>query len=184
MAGERTKQDNAVGIDNSSGVAKAFDFERVNALLVSKAASLEQAEVKLASLVALWAGVKDMDADEMIAYSRSFDVRNLFDEFAIATQLALIEAPNTIRREQMESVVDKLFPMLDDSTKGGIEAELADWLTVDQVLPINSLLNNPVPKSTDSQPVVSGEKKGAVDSNSVNSKSEENCSKFRPRDRS
>lgn len=171
MAGERTKQDNAVGIDNSSGVAKAFDFERVNALLVSKAASLEQAEIKLASLVALWAGVKDMNADEMIAYSRSFDVRNLFDEFAIATQLALIEAPNTIRREQMESVVDKLFPMLDDSTKGGIEAELADWLTVDQVLPINSLLNNPVPKSTDTKPVISGEKKGAVDSNSVNSKS-------------
>jgi RNA polymerase sigma factor (sigma-70 family) len=33
LAGERTKDDNAQGIDNSSGVAKAYDFERVNSLL-------------------------------------------------------------------------------------------------------------------------------------------------------
>jgi hypothetical protein len=37
MAGERTKQDNAMGIDNSSGVAKAYDFERMNAMLATKA---------------------------------------------------------------------------------------------------------------------------------------------------
>ncbi|MDL2284438.1 phage portal protein, partial [Oxalobacter sp. OttesenSCG-928-P03] len=39
LAGERTKEDNAMGIDNSSGVAKAYDFERVNSLLISKADS-------------------------------------------------------------------------------------------------------------------------------------------------
>jgi hypothetical protein len=49
MAGERTKQDNAVGIDNSSGVAKAYDFERMNSLLAAKADSLENAENKLVS---------------------------------------------------------------------------------------------------------------------------------------
>src|SRR5262249_7745025 len=35
MSGERTKQDNAVGTDNSSGVAKAYDFERMNSLLAA-----------------------------------------------------------------------------------------------------------------------------------------------------
>lgn len=51
LAGERTKQDNAVGIDNSSGVAKAYDFERVNALLAAKADSLEAIENKIVDLV-------------------------------------------------------------------------------------------------------------------------------------
>ncbi|MCF6933136.1 hypothetical protein L4L51_29350, partial [Klebsiella pneumoniae] len=36
VAGERTKQDNAKGIDNSSGAAKLYDFQRVNSLLINK----------------------------------------------------------------------------------------------------------------------------------------------------
>ena len=169
MAGERTKQDNAVGIDNSSGVAKAFDFERVNALLVSKAASLEYAERRIAALVALWGGTKEIDADSLIVYSRSFDVRGLFDEFEIAAQLSLIEAPETVRREQMNSVVGKLFPMLKAAVKKEIDTELKDWPPkVEMVLPTNSLLGNQ--QSTAAKPPVkSGDKKGAVKS-SVNQK--------------
>lgn len=172
MAGERTKQDNAVGIDNSSGVAKAFDFERVNALLISKAASLEHAEKKLATLVGLWAGIKNIDADDMVVYSRSFDVRGLYDEFTIATQLALIEAPDSIRREQMDHLVDKLFPMLSETTKKEIESELVGWPPkVEMILPTNSLLNSPETKKSDDSTADSGKKKGATNSGSVNLKS-------------
>jgi len=139
VAGERTKEDNSQGIDNSSGVAKAFDFERVNSLLVSKAASLEKAERQLVHLVNLWAGNKNFD-DRVVEYSKSFDVRGLSDEFQIATQLALIEAPDAMRREQMSTVVSKLFPMLEGEIENKIRAELKQWPPkVEQILPSASL---------------------------------------------
>ena len=52
MGGERTKQDNAVGIDNSSGVAKAYDFERLNSLLTTKSEALQNAENAIVELLA------------------------------------------------------------------------------------------------------------------------------------
>lgn len=114
MAGERTKQDNAVGIDNSSGVAKAYDFERMNSLLTSKADSLENAENRLVELVELWNGRKAPDpAEELVQYPDTFDVRSLFDEFTISKSLLDVSAPDMVRQEQMKQVVDKLFPRLE-----------------------------------------------------------------------
>ncbi|MDT4838232.1 hypothetical protein FQZ97_719830 [compost metagenome] len=129
LAGERTKQDNSAGIDNSSGVAKAYDFERVNALLTAKADSLEVVENKIAYLVALWNGEESQikDDQDLVTYPDTFDVRGLYDEFDIAARLSLIQAPESVRREQMKAVVDKLFPQLADDLRKKIEAELKDW---------------------------------------------------------
>lgn len=128
LAGERTKQDNAVGIDNSSGVAKAYDFERVNALLAAKADSLETVENKIARLVAKWHGVTlSDDAEALVSYPDNFDTRGLYDEFDIAARLMLIEAPDTVRRTQMEAVIDKLFPQLAKDLKKKMMAELKGW---------------------------------------------------------
>lgn len=124
LAGERTKQDNAVGIDNSSGVAKAYDFERVNALLAAKADSLEVIENKIATLVALWSGEK---ADALVTYPDNFDTRGLYDEFDISARLMLIDAPDAVRREQMMAVLDKLFPQLAADLRKKMEAELKQW---------------------------------------------------------
>lgn len=125
LAGERTKQDNAVGIDNSSGVAKAYDFERVNALLASKADSLEVLENKIACLVAKWNG-EALDRD-VVAYPDNFDTRGLYDEFDIAARLMLVDAPDTVRRQQMSTLLDKLFPMLKKDLRDAMDAELKDW---------------------------------------------------------
>lgn len=127
LAGERTKQDNSVGIDNSSGVAKAYDFERVNALLAAKADSLETIENKIAYLVALWNGEESRIKGDIVSYPDNFDTRGLYDEFDIAARLMLIDAPDTIRREQMVMVLDKLFPQLKADLRKKIEAELKDW---------------------------------------------------------
>ena len=127
LAGERTKQDNAVGIDNSSGVAKAYDFERVNALLAAKADSLEAIENKIAYLVALWNGEESRIKGDIVTYPDNFDTRGLYDEFDIAARLMLIDAPDTIRREQMKMVLDKLFPQLKADLRKKMEAELKDW---------------------------------------------------------
>ncbi len=127
LAGERTKQDNAVGIDNSSGVAKAYDFERVNALLAAKADSLEAIENKMSRLVMLWNGEVPHETDRLISYPDNFDTRGLYDEFDIAARLMLIDAPDTVRQEQMKTMLDKLFPQLTKELRKKMESELKDW---------------------------------------------------------
>jgi hypothetical protein len=125
-SGERTKQDNAVGIDNSSGVAKAYDFDKLNSLLTSKAQSLQQVENKIVELVALWSG-ETAPEDQLVTYPETFDVRSLFDEFTVAQNLALMDAPQTVRSEQMKQVIEKLFPGIAKAIKDKMIAELKDW---------------------------------------------------------
>lgn len=125
LSGERTKEDNALGIDNSSGVAKAYDFERVNSLLASKADSLEHIENKINCFVRKWNG--DDVEDKLVLYPQNFDVRGLYDEFEIATNLSVIGAPDSVRRLQMNSVVDKLFPTLAKDLKEQIKNDIKSW---------------------------------------------------------
>lgn len=125
LAGERTKQDNALGIDNSSGVAKAYDFERVNALLQAKADSLEVFENKLARLVALWN--QDTIKEDVVSYPDNFDTRGLYDEFDIAARLMLITAPDSVRQHQMKTVIDKLFPQLAKELREKMIKDLESW---------------------------------------------------------
>ncbi|MGZ8497406.1 MAG: phage portal protein [Candidatus Binatia bacterium] len=127
MAGERTKQDNSIGIDNSSGVAKAYDFERVNALLTTKAASLRRAEIRMMELVQRWKGNDEPSQDDLadlVSYPETFDVRSLTDEFTIASNLALIEAPLEMRKEQLRVIIDKLFPKLKEGIKKKMLSEI------------------------------------------------------------
>lgn len=125
LAGERTKEDNSQGIDNSSGVAKAYDFERVNSLLAAKADSLEYIENKLCKIVAAWNG--EEVSENLVSYPDNFDVRGLHDEFGIAMQLSLIAAPDSVRRQQMESLIDKLFPKLKKDLRDKMITELKTW---------------------------------------------------------
>lgn len=130
MAGERTKQDNAVGIDNSSGVAKAYDFERMNAMLANKAKSLQYCENRIVKIVQAWNNIKtDEDfVEQFVSYSKDFDVRNLANEFDIATQLGIMNAPKSVRREQMKGLVDKLWPQLSKKLRAQIEKDIEnEW---------------------------------------------------------
>lgn len=127
MAGERTKEDNSMGIDNSSGVAKAYDFERVNALLINKSKSLSKAENEILRLVALWNG--EEHNPNHITWADNFDVRGLADEFDIASSLSLVSAPDLVRKEQMKTLVEKLFPTISDDLKKKMfdEIDSSDW---------------------------------------------------------
>jgi hypothetical protein len=126
MAGERTKQDNSMGIDNSSGVAKAYDFDRMNAMLASKARALEIAENRLCELVDTWFGVADIEPGsyKLVQYPDNFDVRGLNDEISLAQALLLIQAPDKVRQAQMDTVVDKLFPNLADDLIKAMKTEI------------------------------------------------------------
>lgn len=127
VAGERTKQDNAAGIDNSSGAAKMYDFQRVNSLLVAKSGRLRLAESRMIELVALWMGVSEVDPTDLITYPESFDIRGLTDEFGVATNLQLLQAPESVRRFQMEVLVDKIFPNLTKQQRKEILTDLDSY---------------------------------------------------------
>ncbi|SCW95629.1 hypothetical protein [Ancylobacter rudongensis] len=127
LAGERTKEDNAVGIDNSSGVAKAYDFERVNSLLLSKAQSCESVENKLINIVLAWAG-EAPPKDKLVSYPTTFDVMRLVDDLVTAEALAKLAAPVEVRREQMRGLVDKLFPQLKADLRSKLAADIETWL--------------------------------------------------------
>lgn len=128
MAGERTKEDNSMGIDNSSGVAKAYDFERLNAMLAAKARSLEAAENSICELVDAWHGVQHEPGTlRLVSYPESFDVRALSDELNLSKQLGELAAPDAVRRQQMDIVIDKLFPQLGAALIEKMKAELKDW---------------------------------------------------------
>ncbi|MER9176324.1 hypothetical protein NKH72_22350 [Mesorhizobium sp. M0955] len=127
LAGERTKEDNSQGIDNSSGVAKAYDFDRVNSLLMSKAQACEIAENEIAELVCLWAGEK-VPTEKLVKYPETFDVMMLSDELMVAESLGKIAAPIELRREQMRMIVDKMFPRLTSDLKQKIRKDIDSWL--------------------------------------------------------
>jgi hypothetical protein len=156
MAGERTKEDNATGIDNSSGVAKAYDFERMNAMLATKAQALEFCENRIVRLVKAWNGEKVNleDVEEYVTYSRDFDVRNLSNEFDIANNLAIIQGPKLLRQEQMKTLVEKLYPHLSKKLREEIEKDIdKEWLkepTPEEIAAMG-VQKSPLPKSTGRQ---------------------------------
>lgn len=127
LAGERTKQDNAVGIDNSSGVAKAYDFERVNSLLLSKAQICQAAENWIVRAVLAWAKEEAPEYD-LVTYPSTFDIASLNDELITAEALAKIDAPAEVRREQMRTIVDKIFPQLKEELRAKLLDDIDDWL--------------------------------------------------------
>jgi hypothetical protein len=153
LAGERTKEDNAVGIDNSSGVAKAYDFERVNSLLLSKAASCEAAENWLVHMVMLWLGEKDY-TKKLVTYPTTFDVMRLVDDLVTAEALQKINAPDEMRREQLRMMVDKIFPQLKDDIKERILNDIKSWKSTPDA--------SQMPKPSGDKPAAASSRQGSV----------------------
>lgn len=150
LAGERLKEDNSKGIDNSSGVAKKQDFERVNALLIAKADSLEKVENQLVSLVCLWSD-DPVPEKELVEYSNDFDVRSLYDEFDVAMKLGLIGIPSKIRGKHFEAVVQKLFPLLDKSTMNEFLESIEEWVDTQEKMEQAALEQSQLAADPDSQ---------------------------------
>lgn len=130
LAGERTKQDNSLGIDNSSGVAKAYDFEKVNGLLSAKANAMQNFSNRLEQLVAAWNGeppTLDKPLKASVLYSTNFDVRGLADDMTIASQMGLIGIPMEIRRKHLTGIVEKLWPLMKTEEKQKLLGAIAKW---------------------------------------------------------
>lgn len=158
LAGERTKEDNSVGIDNSSGVAKAYDFERVNSLLLAKAQSCEEVENWLSRIVMKWHG-KEPPKEDLVTYPTTFDVMRLVDDLVTAEALAALDAPAEVRREQMRGMVPKAFPQAAKTTIDKINRSVNEWLTGEDLTQPPSAFADP--KST-TKPVAAPSRQGSV----------------------
>lgn len=156
LAGERTKQDNSVGIDNSSGVAKAYDFERVNSLLLSKAKQCEVFENWLVSIVCDWAG-ETQPEEQLVTYPETFDVAGLADEMVIAEALSKIGAPMDLRKEHMLIILEKMFPQVTKERYAELKKSIEAWKLEDTV---------PVAKqmAADAKPAAAPNRQGSVTS--------------------
>lgn len=128
LAGERTKQDNSQGIDNSSGVAKTKDFERVVALLSSKADALEVVEYKMIQIICAWHG-EEVPEEDLVTYpvESQFDVRTMYDEIDTAMKLRLMGLPPLVMEEQVNRLISKLFPDLSEDLVKKIREEVKEW---------------------------------------------------------
>jgi hypothetical protein len=137
----RTADDNGGNSDTQSGASKAYDFERVNSLLTSKADSLQLTERRIAALVALWGGDKATvtDDNELVTYPREFDTRGLYDEFEIGARLSLLAAPDAVRQKQMLLLIKKLFPAASEADIAEMEAAVKDWPPEDPLLSTGGL---------------------------------------------
>ena len=127
LAGERTKQDNSKGIDNSSGVAKSKDFERVSALLSARADAMELAENRIVKIVSAYAGEEiDPSDKDLVSYGREFDVRALGDDMDVAMKLSILDMPADVLTEHSKAIIDKLFPFLSEERQKELVDAIAE----------------------------------------------------------
>ncbi|MCV5479904.1 hypothetical protein OFN48_31535, partial [Escherichia coli] len=101
-----------------------YDFQRINSLLVTKAERLERAERQMMELAAKWMGIELDEDHSLIAYPESFDIRGLTDEFAVAEKLSLLQAPDSVRRHQMEMLIEKIFPNISEAMQKEFKKDL------------------------------------------------------------
>jgi len=140
LAAERTGDDNGGNSDTASGASKAYDFEKVNSLLTSKADALQITERRIAALVALWHGDRRVKEDnDLVTYPREFDTRGLYDEFEIGARLSLLAAPDEVRRKQMLLLIKKLFPAASEKELKEMEKAVTDWPPEDPLLAAGGL---------------------------------------------
>lgn len=90
-----------------SGVAKAYDFDKLNKTLASKADNLEAAESALIEVFSAWQGV---EVDVAIDYPDEFDVKSLADEIDMAGELALLDVSRRFKAEVDKGIVLKALP--------------------------------------------------------------------------
>ncbi len=108
--------------DRASGVAKAYDFEKVNKLLAGKADNCEEAEKEILEIFRGWMGGIDFEAK--IDYPDEFDTRSLFDEIELAQELTALGISETFTKELHKSVAEKIMPKADERVMEKIKQEI------------------------------------------------------------
>jgi hypothetical protein len=114
----------------ASGIARGYDFEKLNAGLATFADNLEKAEEELAVLVSLWEGVNETLPPDLIDYPDAFDVKTLLQALEEARLLAQSVASDTFRKLMQKRLVKKAVPKLDTAEFMTVMAEIDTVRTI------------------------------------------------------
>lgn len=91
-----------------SGVAKSYDFDKLNKLLVSKGKNLEQLEYYIIKLFGEWMNISL--GNYQIQYPDTYDVKSLSDELLQVQSLLILGISQTFDKEILKGVVAKAIP--------------------------------------------------------------------------
>ncbi len=104
----------AIGVtEQSSGVARAYDFMITNTNLANKAINMEEAEMKAIDFWYRWQNPDSKkEPEHMIEYPRDFDIKSLEDEIANALEAQTLKISNRFMELLKERIVKKMLPRL------------------------------------------------------------------------
>ena len=108
-------------VHENSGVAKSYDFDKLNKLLATKADSLEQGEKEIYEIATKWMNIS---AEIEVEYPDEFDVKSLTDEIAVAQELALLNISSTFMQEIHKNIAHKALPKVETETMTKITEEI------------------------------------------------------------
>ena len=115
--------------DTQSGVSKAWDFNQTNSSLSTKSANLEDAEMRIWQIFALWEGKTFTGS---ISYPNEFSISSLVDDLTEAEQIARVSLGATFDSEVKKAIVRKKFPRMDDSEIAMMDKEIEALSTKQQ----------------------------------------------------
>ncbi len=116
LSGEVAKESTA-----ASGISKSYEFDKLNKKLAGKTTRLQSAEIQMINIIQDYLGVS---SEFSVTYPSEFDTRSLFEEIAIAKDLATLNISNTFSKEMYSNIVNKLFANSDDKIKNTIKKEI------------------------------------------------------------
>ncbi len=110
--------------NNESGVAKGWDFEKLNAGLVAFADNTEKVEREIAQLVRLWEDDKTELPEDLIDYPDTFEVETLVQKLSEYTLLEGAVRSETFKKSLQKSLVRRAAPKLSPAEMDSITAEI------------------------------------------------------------
>lgn len=111
-------------VNEQSGVAKAYDFDKIDKLLTSKAKNLENTELEITEIWKLWMNVSVDDIE--IQYPDEFDIKGLIEEITEAERLTEMNISSTLNKELYKNIAAKALPKAGEDVIKKIYAEIDD----------------------------------------------------------
>ncbi len=108
----------------ASGVARGYDFEKLNAVLSAFADDLEQAEQQIARLVLLWDGDTTPLPTNLVDYPDTFDTQTLLQTLEECRQLSQSVHSATFQTQLQQKLVKLAAPKLNAETQQRIDSEI------------------------------------------------------------
>ncbi|MEM2566938.1 MAG: phage portal protein [Candidatus Bathyarchaeia archaeon] len=105
-----------------SGVALEFEFQDLNSMLSGIAMNMEQAEYRIAELVARWSGEERFRGS--ISYEKDFSFRDIEREMRIVFDALSMQISQTFENELKKRIARALLPDTDDETMKRIDYEI------------------------------------------------------------